>query len=457
MRRRRAAAASGTSASTPRRPASGRRPGLRRSRRLPVRRAGPGPCRARRRPGPRRRRPGRRADRAGPGLPVRGRAGAPRLPRPRRPRRGSWRLGAAPAQGRRPRARRRAPQLMAGLTVAVTGPTGEIGKAFIRALERSREVGRIVGMARRPFDPAAHGWKRPSTAAATCSTARRSRGWSRAPTSSCTSRSSSSRPAARRATSTSRGRATSSRRPSRPAPSGWSTLELGRGLRLPGGLDGRITEDEPALGNARHPYSAQKAEVEEVLADALERRRDRGLGLPARASSPAPRRPLLDQIPGALAATAARPLALAGRRRAAVLPDPGVPFQLVHHDDVATALRAGVARSRRARGLQPRRPGRVTMGDLAAAHGLPQRADAELAVERGGRGRRPPAVPARGGLVDRGAAPPGDDGHGQGAAPAELAPAPRRAGDPAPDGQRAISVTGTPKRRWASPSTSSSR
>jgi UDP-glucose 4-epimerase len=25
-----------------------------------------------------------------------------------------------------------------------------------------------------------------------------------------------------------------------------------------------------------------------------------------------------------------------------VLPDPGVPFQLVHHDDVATAMRAGV-------------------------------------------------------------------------------------------------------------------
>ena len=49
---------------------------------------------------------------------------------------------------------------MAGLTVAVTGPTGEIGRSFIRSLERSKEVGRIVGMARRPFDPAAHGWKR---------------------------------------------------------------------------------------------------------------------------------------------------------------------------------------------------------------------------------------------------------------------------------------------------------
>ena len=47
-----------------------------------------------------------------------------------------------------------------GLTVAITGPTGDIGRSVVRALERSREVGRIVGMARRPFDPAEHGWKR---------------------------------------------------------------------------------------------------------------------------------------------------------------------------------------------------------------------------------------------------------------------------------------------------------
>ena len=46
------------------------------------------------------------------------------------------------------------------LTVAVTGPTGEIGKTFIRALERAEGVGEIRGMARRPFDPASMGWER---------------------------------------------------------------------------------------------------------------------------------------------------------------------------------------------------------------------------------------------------------------------------------------------------------
>jgi UDP-glucose 4-epimerase len=46
------------------------------------------------------------------------------------------------------------------LTVAVTGPTGDLGRSVVRALERSQAIDRIVGMARRPFDAAAHGWKR---------------------------------------------------------------------------------------------------------------------------------------------------------------------------------------------------------------------------------------------------------------------------------------------------------
>ena len=53
------------------------------------------------------------------------------------------------------RARRTRP-----LTVAVTGPTGEIGQAVVAALERAREVGQIIGMARRPFDPRERGWKK---------------------------------------------------------------------------------------------------------------------------------------------------------------------------------------------------------------------------------------------------------------------------------------------------------
>src|SRR5919107_4933987 len=46
------------------------------------------------------------------------------------------------------------------LAVAVTGPTGEIGKPLMSELERRPEVGSVLGMARRPFDPADEGWEK---------------------------------------------------------------------------------------------------------------------------------------------------------------------------------------------------------------------------------------------------------------------------------------------------------
>jgi nucleoside-diphosphate-sugar epimerase len=49
-----------------------------------------------------------------------------------------------------------------GLKVAVTGPTGDIGIATLRELDRCDRVGEIVGMARRPFDPAEHGLEKVS-------------------------------------------------------------------------------------------------------------------------------------------------------------------------------------------------------------------------------------------------------------------------------------------------------
>ena len=47
-----------------------------------------------------------------------------------------------------------------GLTVAITGPTGDLGAAIVSALERSARVKKVVGMARRPFDPERFGWKK---------------------------------------------------------------------------------------------------------------------------------------------------------------------------------------------------------------------------------------------------------------------------------------------------------
>jgi nucleoside-diphosphate-sugar epimerase len=50
------------------------------------------------------------------------------------------------------------PRKQDNLTVAVTGPTGTFGFGLMPLLQDSPRVARIIGIARRPFDPAEHGW-----------------------------------------------------------------------------------------------------------------------------------------------------------------------------------------------------------------------------------------------------------------------------------------------------------
>jgi nucleoside-diphosphate-sugar epimerase len=47
-----------------------------------------------------------------------------------------------------------------GLTVAVTGPTGTFGAGLIPQLQADDRIARIIGIARRPFDPAERGWSK---------------------------------------------------------------------------------------------------------------------------------------------------------------------------------------------------------------------------------------------------------------------------------------------------------
>jgi nucleoside-diphosphate-sugar epimerase len=46
------------------------------------------------------------------------------------------------------------------LTVAVTGPTGTFGSGLVPLLEDDPRIGRVVGIARRPFDPTSRGWSK---------------------------------------------------------------------------------------------------------------------------------------------------------------------------------------------------------------------------------------------------------------------------------------------------------
>jgi nucleoside-diphosphate-sugar epimerase len=47
-----------------------------------------------------------------------------------------------------------------GLTVAITGPTGTFGLALMPLLQGDDRIERVVGIARRPFDPAERGWSK---------------------------------------------------------------------------------------------------------------------------------------------------------------------------------------------------------------------------------------------------------------------------------------------------------
>ncbi len=46
------------------------------------------------------------------------------------------------------------------LTVAVTGPTGTFGFGLVPLLQDDDRVDKVVGIARRPFDPGRHGWSK---------------------------------------------------------------------------------------------------------------------------------------------------------------------------------------------------------------------------------------------------------------------------------------------------------
>ena len=77
----------------------------------------------------------------------------------------------------------------APLTVAVTGPTGTFGYGLMPLLQADDRIGGIVGIARRPFDPAEHGWTKMEYRQGDVREPDALEEASATPTSSCTSRS----------------------------------------------------------------------------------------------------------------------------------------------------------------------------------------------------------------------------------------------------------------------------
>jgi nucleoside-diphosphate-sugar epimerase len=272
-----------------------------------------------------------------------------------------------------------------GLTVAVTGPTGEIGQAVVSALERSSDVGRILGMARRPFDPAERGWKKVSY--------RRGDVLDRSAVAELVADadvvihlafiimgSEQESRAVNLDGSRNVFEATIAAGAKRLVyASSVAAYGFHRDNPQP------LTEDVPARGTASHYYSAHKAEVEALLAETLA-----GASAQAYVFRPCivagPHAPLLidslpyTQISERLPAPVLRLLDGVPILKP-VLPDPGISFQLVHHDDVASAIRAAVQGRGAPGAYNLAGPGELTVAELANELGWYAIPVPELAVD----------------------------------------------------------------------------
>jgi len=133
-----------------------------------------------------------------------------------------------------------------------------------------------------------------------------------------------------------------------------------------------LTEDVPARGSPEHYYSAQKAACEALLAEVTA---DAELEVyvlrPCIVAGPEatllvrslPWRRAAERLPNAARRVLSRAPGLP------VLPDPGVRFQLIHHDDVATAVCAAVVGNGPPGAYNLAGDGEITMSEFARALG----------------------------------------------------------------------------------------
>ncbi|HWX52074.1 MAG TPA: NAD-dependent epimerase/dehydratase family protein, partial [Solirubrobacteraceae bacterium] len=256
-----------------------------------------------------------------------------------------------------------------GLSVAITGPTGEIGHAVIEALERSHEVRSIIGMARRPFDAGAAGLKKLTYVRGDvldrAAVAELVKGADvvihlafmiMGGESECRQVNLDGSRNVFEAT----------------VSAGAKRLIYASSVAAYGFYRENpqpLTEDVPPLGTDSHYYSAHKAEVEALLERTLVGGRTQAYVFrPCIVAGPdAPL--LIDSLPYTqiserLPAAVLRLLDGVPILRP-VLPDPGIPFQLVHHDDVASAMRAAVLGRGAPGAYNLAGPGELTVRQLA--------------------------------------------------------------------------------------------
>ena len=271
-----------------------------------------------------------------------------------------------------------------GLKIAVTGPTGDIGRALLRALEEDTRVSSVVGMARRPFDPASLGL--------TKTTYQQGDMTDRDAVDALVAGADAVVHLAFIIVDAGRSEevnVTGSRTVfEATAAAGVPRLVYASSVAAYGFHADNpqpLVEDVETRGTDSHPYSAQKAALEAVLAESLAgSKTEAWVFRPCIvAGEDAPL--LVDQIPfvrwGDKLPGVVRALFDQVPILRPVLPDPGVPFQLVHHDDVAAALQAAIAGKGLPGVYNLAGPGQCTVAQLADALGYYAVSIPELAVD----------------------------------------------------------------------------
>jgi UDP-glucose 4-epimerase len=259
-----------------------------------------------------------------------------------------------------------------GLTVAVTGPTGDLGIGIVDALQRSRAVGKLVGMARRPFDPAARGWKKAEYRQGDVTDEQSVRDLVKGAdvvvhlAFAVVSASEATR----------RLNVEGSRLVfEEAAKAGVERIVYASSVAaygFHGDNPDWLTEDVPVRGSPEFPYSQQKYEVEQALAEVLRRRRRTAAYMlrPCIVAGPHART-FIQEIPYfRLAETMPAPVRrLIGMMPVLkpVIPDPGLRFQLVHEADVASAFAAAVRGHGEPGPYNLAGSGTLTFGDVADA------------------------------------------------------------------------------------------
>jgi UDP-glucose 4-epimerase len=232
------------------------------------------------------------------------------------------------------------------LKVAVTGPTGEIGKPLLEELEGRAEIGTVLGMARRPFDPTEEGWQKVAY--------RRGDILDRGALAALLDGVDvavhlafaifGSREETRRVN------LQGTRNVFEAAiKAGVKRLIYASSVAAYGFHRENpqpLTEDVPARGSDDFYYSRQKAELEELLDDLLlDGAVEAYVFRPCIVAGPRATM-LVEQTVESVRLGDPVPLVRKGVEKlplvAPVLPDPGTPIQLVHHDDVAQAMAAAI-------------------------------------------------------------------------------------------------------------------